>query len=245
MPQVVRTVNDLLVQSLYLSGELGVGETPDGFMLSTGLDLLNEILDKFSGDGIYIPFLTTINFDLVAGKDTYSVSDMVTADITADRILDLSFANYVVPSDSTTNLIYPLRIINKATYYNVLRQNNLSSRPAFIFLNKQDLESYITVYPVPNQNYPCTIQVKSMINMLQSQDTLGELPPNYYGFLKLALCMRWSWYYPSSRWTQDMQKEYDDYYETFKSANETDLTLRPSVIVTSPGYFYWYSISSY
>lgn len=245
MPQVVRTTNDVIINSLYLIGELGVGETPDAFMLSTGLDLLNELLDKFSSDSIYIPFLTTINSIFIVGKDTYSISDMVPADIVADRIVDLSLANYVVPTDSTTSLTYPLKIINKATYYNVVRQNNLQARPGFIFLNKQDNESFITVYPAPDQPYKFSIQVKSMINDLSAQDTLGELPPNYYGFLKYALGRKFMAYYPSGNWPSQNEQEYDDYYNALKVSNETDITLRPSVILTAPEPFYWPNILSY
>lgn len=346
MAQIVRTTNELIVNALYLTGELGVNETPDAFMLKTGLDLLNELLDKFSSDSIYIPFLTTLNHQFIVGKDTYSISDMILGtDIVADRIVDLSFANYVVPgtgvnqyanpvtfnftADNTTNLItigsttffptgtpvslqsfgtlpsplasgttyytifvdathlylasslqnaqtgvpidlltdgvpintittyqgifntsetslvYPMRIINKATYWNVVRQNNLFSRPGFIFLDKQANESFITVYPVPDRPYPFSIQVKCMINSLGAQDTLGELPPNYYGFLKLALGRKFLSYYPSANWPQQNEDEYQDYYNALKNANETDLTIRPSVIMTAPEPFYWPNILSY
>lgn len=346
MAQIVRTTNDVIVNSLFLLGELGTNETPDAFMLKTGLDLINELLDKFSSDSIYIPFLTTIDHQFIVGKDTYSISDMILGtDITADRVVDLSFANYIVPgtgvnqfnnpitftytADSTTNyltlgntasfptgtpvvlsttgtmpsplvagvtyytifvnstnlmlaqsvndalvgvnidiltngtivnsittyqgifnttetnLVYPLRIINKATYWNVVRQNNLLSRPGFIFLNKQPQESFITVYPVPDQPYPFSIQVKCMINSLGPQDTLGELPPNYYGFLKYALARKFLAYYPSGNWPQQNEEEYFDYYNTFKNANETDLTIRPSVTLTAPEPFYWPNILSY
>jgi len=346
MPQVVRTTNDVIVNSLYLLGELGVGETPDAFMLSTGLDLINELLDKFSSDSIYIPYLTTINHQFIVGKDTYSISDMIVGtDITADRIVDLSFANYVVPgvginqyqnpvtfnytasistnlltvpstnafptgtpviletfgtiptplvpgvtyytifisptsimlayteanalanipitlisngipintittyqasfTGTSTALVYPLKIINKATYWGVVRQTNLLARPGFIFLNKQATESFITVYPVPDQPYPFSIQVKAMINELGPQDTLGELPPNYYGFLKYALGRKFLAYYPSANWPQQNEDEYFDYYNTFKNANETDLTIRPSVVLTAPEPFYWPNILSY
>jgi len=347
MPQVVKTTNDVIVNALYLIGELGVGETPDGFMLSTGLELINELLDKFSSDSIYIPFLTTIKFNFIVGKDTYSISDMMPADIISDRIVDLSFANYFVPAhgnppgypfpismiftaDSTTNLltmgstapyptntpvtisthgtvpspfvagvtywtiqvspttlylaatsenallgipitiltdgvgeniltlynfpteqptraqlVYPMRIINKATYYNVVRQSNLRARPGFIFLNKQPQESFITVYPVPDHPYFCELQVKCMINDLGFEDTLGELPPNYYGFLKYALARKFLAYYPSGNWPQQNELEYEDYYNTFKNCNETDLTIRPSVTMTAPEPFYWPNILSY
>lgn len=345
MAQQVKTTNDVIVNALYLLGELGVGETPDGFMLSTGLELINELLDKFSSDSIYIPFLTTIDFNLVVGKDVYSISDMMPADITADRVVDLSFANYFVPAngnpsgalpistpftaDSVTNLltlsstvsyptntpvtisttgtvpspfvagttyysiqinattlqlastsanallgipidiltnglgqniltaynfptqpvnaslVYPMRIINKATYWNVVRQTNLLARPGFIFLDKQAQESFVTVYPVPDQPYACKLQVKAMINELNNQQSIGELPPNYYGFLKYALARKFLAYYPSGNWPQQNEQEYLDYYETFKNCNETDLTIRPSVTLTAPEPFYWPNILSY
>jgi hypothetical protein len=345
MPQVTRTTNDIIVNSLYLLGELGVGETPSNFMLVTGLELINELLDKFSSDSIYIPFLTTIDFNFVVGIDTYSISDMIPADISQDRVVDLSFANYFVPAngqpagalpisfpftaDPTTDLLtmastaayptntpitlsssgalpspfissttywtinvspttlylanssanavignfmditsagsgtnvitastfptspvfaslcYPLRIINKATYWNVVRQTNLQSRPGFIFLNKQAQESFITVYPVPDQPYACKLQVKVMINELSNMETLIELPPNYYGFLKYALARKFLAYFPSGNWPKQNEDEYNDYYETFKNCNETDLTLRPSVTMTAPEPFYWPNILSY
>lgn len=345
MPQVVRTINDVIVNSLYLIGELGVGETPDGFMLSTGLELINELLDKFASDSIYIPYLTSLSFNMVVGKDVYAVSDIIPADITADRIVDLSFANYFVPANgnptgalpistpftantvtnlltlsstasyptnspvtiSTTgmvpsplvagttyyaiqispttlqlastsanallgipivllsdgigqniltiynfptqpvnaSLVYPMRIINKATYWNVVRQTNLLARPGFIFLDKQPTESFLTVYPVPDQPYAAVVQVKAMINNLGNEDTLIELPPNYYGFLKYALARKFLAYYPSGNWTAANESEYEDYYNTFKNCNETDLTIRPSVTMTAPEPFYWPNILSY
>jgi hypothetical protein len=346
MAQIVRTTNDVIVNSLYLLGELGVGETPDAFMLKTGLELINELLDKFAADSIYIPYLTTIDHTFIVGKDTYSISDIILGtDIRADRVVDLTFANYTVPgtginqqsnpitfqftasnvtnyftiadtqafptgtpvtiqsfgtipspfvsgvtyytifvdatnlmlalteanalagipiqiltngvpintittyqgnlNTSETALVYPLRIINKATYWGVVRQTNLLARPGFIFLNKQPTESFVTVYPVPDQPYPFKLQMKLMLNSLGPQEDLTELPPNYYGFLKYALARKFLAYYPSGNWPQTNEDEYMDYYNTFKNANETDLTIRPSVTLTAPEPFYWPNILSY
>jgi hypothetical protein len=348
MPQIVRTTNDVIINSLFLLGELGVGETPDAFMLETGLDLLNELLDKFAADSIYIPYLTTLNFVMNVGQDRYSISDMIAGtNIVADRIIDLCFANYIVaavpglppppiisfnftassitsqltfsstaafptgqpvtvastgtlpgplvagvtyyainltptiiylaltvddamggfpipltsngtglltisttivppnPVPLGTSLSYPVRIINKAQYYNVVRQIGLLARPGFVFMDKQATESFITYYPAPDQPYPASVQVKSYLNFLDNQDTLGELPPNYYGFLKYALARKFLSYYPSGNWNQTAEDEYQDYYMTVKPTNETDLTIRPSVTLTAPEPFYWPNILSY
>lgn len=245
MPQITRTTNDVIIGSLYLIGELGVGETPDAFMLSTGLEIINEILDAFAADSIYIPYLTTLNFNMVVGKDTYSVSDIVPADINADRIVDLSFANYVVQPLASEPIVYPMKIINKATYNNVVRLQNLLARPGFIFLNKQATESFLTVYPSPDQPYPAIVQCKVMINSLTSNQDLTDLPPFYYGFLKYAIAREFRSYYPSANWNETAEEKYQDYISTLKNANETDVTIRPSVTMTAPEPFYWPNILAY
>src|SRR5258708_33901908 len=130
MAQNVRTTNDVIVNSLYLLGELGVGETPDAFMLSTGLELINEFLDKFASDSIYIPFLTTLDHTFIVGKDTYSISDMILGtDIRADRVVDLSFANYTVPVTGINQNSNPISFIFTAD--NTKNLITLGDTPAF------------------------------------------------------------------------------------------------------------------
>jgi len=245
MAQIVKTTNQLIINSLYLIGELGVGETPDPYMLSTGLELINELLAKFAEDSIYIPYLTELNFNLIVAQPSYTISDMVpNPDVVADRIVDLSFANYMVPS-AGQGIIYPLQIINKAQYYGVTRLLPLNTRPGFIFLDKQADESIITLYPAPDQPYPCTLGVKCMINSLAANSNLEALPPFYYGFLKYALGRKWLAYYPSGNWPQTSEDEYNDYYNSIKSANETDVTVRPSAILSRAEPFYWQNILAY
>lgn len=265
MAQVTKTVNQLIINSLYLIGELGVGETPDSFMLSSGLELVNELLTKFAADSIYIPYLTEIRFNMISGKHTYSISDITPADVRADRVVDLSFANYFVPDPGFSNdldvdpdpipepipdndehqICYPLKIINKAQYYGVTRLTHLNTRPGFIFLDKQALESFVTFYPAPDHPYRCLLGVKCMIDSLVANQSLSELPPFYYGFLKYCLARKFISYYPSGNWTDTAEQEYQDYFSTIKNANETDVTIRPSAIITRAEPFYWQNILAY
>jgi hypothetical protein len=181
---------------------------------------------------------------MVANQASYTVSDMVTADVTSDRIVDLSFANYTVPS-AGQGIIYPLQIINKAQYYGVTRLLPLNTRPGFIFLDKQATESIVTLYPAPDQDYPCLLGVKVMINKLIANEDLTELPPFYYGFMKYALARKFLAYYPSANWAETSEQEYQDYYNIIKNANETDITIRPSAVLSRPEPFYWQNILAY
>lgn len=244
MAQIIKTTAELIINSLYLVGELGVGETPDAYMLSTGLELINELLAKFASDSIYIPYLTELSFNLIAQQPSYTISDMIPANVVGNRIVDLSYANYTVPS-AGQGIIYPLQIINKAQYYGVTRLLPLNTRPGFIFLDKQDLESIVTLYPAPDQPYPCLLGVKTMIDSLLEDSDLSELPPFYYGFLKYCLGRKWLNYYPSANWSAQAEEEYQDYFEIIKNANETDVTVRPSAILSRPEPFYWQNILAY
>lgn len=244
MSQVTHTTNELIINSLYLLGELGVGETPDAFMLSTGLELINELISKFSADSIYIPFLKTVNFNMVSGQASYTIGNAVTNDVVADRVVDLTFANYLVPS-SGQGILYPLKIITKSQYYGVTRLTPLDTRPGFIFLDKQATQSIVTLYPAPDQPYPCTLNIKVMVDQLDEHELLTELPPFYYGFMKRALARIFKSYYPSGNWTSEMEEEYMEYYNIMKNANETDVTIRPSAILTRPEPFYWQNILAY
>lgn len=244
MAQDIKTVNELIINSLYLIGELGVGETPDSFMLSSGLELINELLAKFTAASIYIPYLTELSFDMVADQRTYSMSDILPADVSSNLIVDLSFANYTVPS-AGQGIIPPLQIINKAQYYGVTRLTPLNTRPGYIFLDKQPLESFITLYPSPDQPYPCLLGVKLMLDSVIENQTLGALPPFYYGFLKYSLARKFLSIYPSANWPPTSEEEYQDYLNIIENANETDLTVRPSAILSRPEPFYWQNILAY
>lgn len=242
MPQILRTVNDLIVQSLYMTGELGVGETPDSFMMNTSLYCLNDMLNQFASSSIYVPFLTTINFTMVPNQQTYSISDIAPADIVSNRILDLSFATFTVQGQ----LIYPLRIINKAQFYDITRLNNLVARPSMIFLDIQNVESYVTFYPIPDQPYPCQLKLKQYINNFSTQDTIEIfVAPYFERFLKYALTRELKMFYPSANWSAEAEQDYQRMFDDMKSKNETDVTIRPSIILVTPQLYYWQNILSY
>ena len=242
MPQIHQTVNELIVRSLYFSGELGVGETPDSFMLSTSLYLLNDMLNEFSVSSIYVPFLTKINFNMIENQGTYSISDVIPADIYSNRIIELSFANFTVNSQ----LVYPLRIISKAEYYNSTRLKNLIARPSSIFLNLQADESFITIYAIPDKPYPCELHLKQYINNMVNQDILSVfVPPYYEKFMRYSLTRELVDFYPSATWSDKQEKEYDRMFQDLKAKNETDVTITPSQLLLVDGTYYWQNIESY
>lgn len=245
MPQLIRTTNDLITDSLRLLGELGVEEQVDAYMLSTGLTILNEILDSFSVDTIYIPYLTSINFTMVPNQAVYSFSDMQTANVVTNRIVSLEYCNYTVTTDPTISVNYPVRIVNDASYYQNVRQDGFVSRPSIVFTNDLQLESKLTFYPAPNLPYPVQLQVKVMLNAVTSQDTLNSLPPFYYKFLKFAMAREFLAYYPSGNWPPQNESAYQEIYNSLKSKNKINVAVEPSILLTVNNQYFWQNLSSY
>lgn len=242
MTQVVRTTQDLITSSLYLLGELAVNETPDAFMLATGLEIINEIIDGFSVSDIYIPYLEDISFNFVPGQDQYTISNVAgqNPDVTNNRIVDLVFANYTVDT-----LVYPLQIIQEVQYRNVTRDNDVLTRPGMIYLEKKARESLITIYPKPDQPYACLLRCKVMLDQITEHQELTGLPPYFYGFLKYALAREFLSYYPSGNWPETAEKKYQDVFRRLKDGNFKDLTIIPSEILNSPQPFFWQNILVY
>jgi len=243
--QIIPTTTDLIVDSLFLIGELAVTETPDAFMLRTGLQLINATLNMWSADSIYIPYLKKLNFTFTPGKDVYLVGNGPGVDIVSDRVVDLTFANYFLPTAGDTQLSYPIQVITRTQYFNVVRQTNVTTRPAFIMLNPQETHSVLTVYPKPDQPYPCELNIKCMLNSVTQQQSLEGLPPQYYLTFQYLLARQFASYYPSANWTPLMEEDYQKYMWALEAANDIDLTIRPSFILTGPSPFYWQTILSY
>lgn len=241
MAQLVRTTNDLINSALFLISELGVGETPDAFMLVTGLEILNEIIDSWTAAKIYIPYVTTLSFNLTTGKQVYSISDMtgVTPDITANRIVNLDYVNIFVAAASAPSVILSLNIITDTQFYGLNRLSTLTARPTYVLLENKPLISTLTFYPIPDQNYPCQVRAKSMLSYMTQGQDLTNLPPYAYGFLKYALAREFMAYYPSQNWTAQHEQKYQEYYDSFLSANPIDMTIRPSDILASRNYWGW------
>ena len=242
MAQVAVTANDLILNAFYQLGELAVGEPADGFMKDTGLYLMNQLLDAFSCAQVYIPFETPISFDMVAGKDVYTISNVeLIPDIFNNRLVSLDYANYTYQS-----IVYPLQITNKSQYYNLVRLNNIQARPVTIFLDKQITESIVTVYPIPNQTYPTILRGKVMINKLEYNTIIDQIPSYFLGFMQMALTRRLKGYYPSGNWSAEDEQEYQRMFDDLKASNELDMTIRTSGILTRQrDTYYWQNILSY
>ena len=241
MAQDSRTVNDIINNALYLINAISPDRITPEPMLSRGLYLLNDLLDSFSSLGVYIPFIKTIDVTLIPNQGTYSISNIVPADFTFNRIVELDFVSFNIDS-----MIYPVDIVDRAVILNNVRYPQGATRPGCVYMDKQDTKTELTFYPVPNQAYNCQIRAKFMFDRLSKFQIITEVPPHYYRFLRYALGRELDSYYPSSSWTDKKENEYQVMLKNVKAATEINLLIKPDGILMAPyrnGYYILYGLA--
>lgn len=240
MTQDTRTTNDIINNAFYYLGEITPDVIPSASLVSRGLFLLNNMLDSFSRLGVYIPLIKLINVTLVPGQATYVISNIVPADFNFDRIVELDFVNI-----SIENISYPVRVVDRAVLLNNVRYTLIQQRPGSVYIDKLELQTNITFYPVPDLAYETEIRAKFMLDRLSLFQIINELPPYYYDFLITALARKLHNYYPSTAWTPEKEMEYKEMVEEIRAAAEINLLINPDNILMNPfqyGYYTRYGV---
>jgi hypothetical protein len=229
MSQDTTTVNDLIVNAYYWLGEISPDTIPEPAEVNRGLYLLNQLIDYFSGLGVYIGIVKQFNVTLTPNKAIYTVSDQVGADFNFNRIVELDFVNIILSNGGN----WAVRIIDRAMLLNHYTYTKFNQLPSSVYLDKFARESKLTFYPAPDLAYITQIRAKVMLNRLALFEVITEVPPHYYYFMQLALAKRLSFYYPG-RWDADKEAELSLVRKELKAASVVNLTTKPSSILSQP-----------
>lgn len=237
MPQTPRTANDIIVKAFYLIGEFSPDETPSGSQITEGLYYFNDLFDHFSSLGIYIPFIKELTFNLQSGKDEYTISNAIPADVTAERIVELDYVNII-----REKISYPVRIVKRSDVFNETRLFDLESRPGYVILMRDDLFSKLKFYPVPSFPYECHVRAKFMLDHVELFDNLEEIPPYYFRFLRYALARELKDVYPSANWSATAESAYQEMRKNLTAANDIDMSIwTDNILINRYGDFVYES----
>jgi hypothetical protein len=237
MAQDSRTVNDIINNAFYLLGEISPDVVPSASDVNTGLYVLNDLLDSFSGASVLIPFIKTIDVTLVPNQGTYVISNIVPADFNFNRIVELDFVTVTIQQIS-----YPVNIVDRAVILNQVRFSQGQTRPGAVFMDNLDLQTNLTFYPKPDQAYSCQIRAKFMFDRLSLFQVITEVPPKYYRFLKYALARELLAYYPSGSWSATTEDEYKKMLANIETSAEINVLINPDGLLMTPYQYVYNSI---
>lgn len=233
MTQIVSTmtVNQLVLSSLTLIGEYSPGEPPQNGHIEEGIQALNFIITSFSKNEIYIPFITTVNFSTVADQQNYVFGNVGTVDVNCAPIAEAISCKIIY-----NNTEYPVQPITYLEPDYLTRANNVTTRPtAFIWQRATNSNSTIIFYEIPDQVYQAFIRYKAYLPEITSGQMPHTYVPDYYlRYFRFKLGKELSFVYPTSRWTEEHEKELIKEEDEIKISNDIAMTINPSNILKAP-----------
>ena len=171
---MIYTVSELITRAFYLSGKVAQGfETVTGDDLTTGLFLLNALLDTKSADQRHIPYFKETIFSAIIGQQEYFVEDLLMVESATFNISEVR---------------YSMDLVARRDYFGSGRVDNITSLPYQYHVERTKGGSNIFLYFLPEQNYPIKIWGKfSLADVSLNQDLALTLDLYYIEYLRYAL----------------------------------------------------------
>jgi len=209
------TTNDLILRAFETIGKYNPYKPPSGEDILIGLYYLNELLDYFQHNQLYIPFYSEIFFTMTVGKSDYVISRESFADIDNNPLISLNYVNIFYDGIS-----YPVEIVSYDQIDKKVINPNILGQPTCVILQKNVDTSKITFYRNPYYQYECRLRGKTYLSNVLLQDHLREIPGYFHMFLRYALARQLKNIYKSENWTAEQEKEYDDILRAVKRTSD-------------------------
>ena len=160
------TVNQLITDAYHIGDIVSIDfELPTGAQITTGLRLLNGILDESSLDSVLIPFYTHELFNTVIEQEIYEIPNLI-------ECTSLTF--------NINTVRFPM-VRDSLNRYNATgRVDNITSLPFHYYVEKYNGGSRIYLYFVPSQIFQMRITGKFTIPEEELNENILANYPAYY-----------------------------------------------------------------
>lgn len=178
------TWEDILTDSLSLSGILGQGQIVDSALMNNAKQRASRLLDKLDGEGIALPvFSTDVQFNTVPGQERYVLG--VGADpLPASIVRPETIINGQIRISGGAQPVYlPLTPLTFPGYRNTAVPKN-QSQPIYYSLNPSWPQAELFLWPTPSQIWQIRFTCKvKWIDVVTNPETnvfsYAELPSGY------------------------------------------------------------------
>ena len=226
------TARKIIVKAFYLTGEFSPQTKPAEHEVNEALELLNDLLASYSANSLLIPYRRKLVFTLTQGKAVYTFSREAGADVVSDRIATLSEVSIV-----RHNVTYPVSLVDSDVFYSSTRYLLTQSIPQYVLLQNTAETSTLEFFPIPDSADTCWIIGKFILDGLELDDRLDEVPPYYNRFLRYALARELCNIYETGNWDQNKESTYRQLESTVISSNDIDISVKLGHPIR--GNIYW------
>lgn len=230
----------LITRSWFLSGIVARGaQTPTGDQITDGLQMLNDLLNFKQIETDLIPYWTYIEMPLIGGQEYYFLPNVADVELTTFNI-DV--------------VRYPMDSVNRRAYFGSSRVDNINTLPFGWNYNRGEGGGTLSLYFLPQSNYPLKMMVKLFLSDVTLQTDLtnisASLPytflqtknagydTSYIEYLRYALARYMCSEY-GVEFNPQSEKIFRSMERTLMYVSPPDLTMvKTSILVESIGYNY-------
>lgn len=177
------TATSIIQRALLAIGNVGTGQTPSSDDTDTGFQALNDMLDSWSLDKLFVFETLEESFPLVSGTESYTIGSGGDFDTTRPIKIDRA---YVRQSD----IDYGLRPVDGSGYANIQLKETIVDIPEYIWYNPTMPLGTIKLWPVPRASLTLHIQTQKQLTQFTTQSTDITLAPGYAEAIRYALMPR-------------------------------------------------------
>lgn len=224
------TTNQLILEAYKTIALITSNETLTSEQQARGLYLLNEEIARLNQSGNSISFYSELDFNLVAGKPSYSIGP-AGSDVVANPFTEVEFVSLIY-----SNVISPLKIITRFEAFSVGRLANTSPCiPDQVWVTHNNTQTILNFYLPPDQPYQVQVRGKEQLSEFALFQNISNVPKTALKYFRYALASELANEYPALVWTPKHQSTLDELYAELTGASEIDLAIRPSPAFTANG----------
>ena len=233
MPTVAQFIEDA-ARAARLVGE----EQPmEPYQSARGLQILTNILNKFGGTHVTVPYETVVNFDTVIGQQTYSNGIGVDFDINDNQIIDIMDV-YA----EKEGVRYPVALINEKEYKNIVYPI-AQGIPWMMLMRKFKTYTDLIIQPVPALVFDMTLVCKQRISSPAFNDELTEfISLDWIDDLHYLVARDFIMYYSLPIPNQFFMDRVTSALNDLKAQNNVDVFVEKQEIITRNQFYYPYII---
>lgn len=179
------TGRDLIVRALKKLGVLAEGESASNESASDGLDTLNDLLDSWTNENLFIYSKIREEFTLSPNTSSYGMGSG--SDFNTTRPQKIEEATILI--SGTTPFEVPIRVITSDEWARIEIKTVTSPIPIMVYPNMTYPNATINLWPVPASAYSLVLYSWKPLATLASLTTDLSLPPGYIRALTYALAM--------------------------------------------------------
>lgn len=208
MAEPTTTVREFIANAYQLISANSPTTTLPGRTQSTGLKIINQLLNQYSANGQLLTIEKQVDYELSIGQQfvTFGSANYTpTPDITSEGRLALLF-NAWLTLDGVT---YPLIDEKRTEFYSSYKYEPLSGLPRYVVMVPQNNLTTCQIFPSPSQAFTVSFFGKYQMESLTINDDLSSLPTYQELFFQYAVAKYIAYATGrASAWTDDLETVY-------------------------------------